>query len=581
MINLKDFQKLSEVQVNRLFEFIIEATLNDDFYAFISALFNSVKSGGFKPHWSFEYVCEYVEANLKGQIDTLLVSLPRGWGKSIVCSEFAPAWALLRDPTERIGCFSRAMTSDAMGWHDVSRRILNADLVQKYFPNCKIDPLNDEKRMFRTTKHGYRRVASCLASSVGSDLTFAVVDDPANQDHYRSKAQRQRLENFITASLLPALRTVQHPSEEMELENYEEWQSTQLTEWQYDILKKEEELLTKKLESEQRIVQKNPRLLFTMQRLYREDPINLFVKINEKMQENTDIKKSFHYLHIPAEFSETRKYVFLKPKNIGAKSYNPEHLCEAGTFLEAGTLSKNRILQIKESMPPAHFQAQMQQEPIDFSDGSILIAKNIEYANKHDWHTKSFMEVKKVLRYVCISVDPSGTEKGGDKFAIVVCGASFDGKFYMLENATLNSYSPIWVQVVKDLTERWKSEETGRRPPVIIESNYGGANTSSLLKQSYSDIQVINQPAIGSKLTRAYPISKYYLEGTEGTFLKYVPNKINHIHSYVDLKHKGWKELEEQWLHYNGDRSVGSPDVLDATCQGLKWIVGAMGGKIF
>jgi len=358
-----NLHELNAAQINFLNK-ALGMHYQDNFYDFVKDWFQEWRGVPFKPHYTTQYVCEYIELAIKGELERLIISLPRGWGKSIVVSEAAPAWALLRDPLERIGCFSRALTEDAKMWHENSMRILKADRTLKYFPNDVYKLTTESKMILRTKAGGYRKVGSCLSSSVGSDMTLAIIDDPADQEHFRSEAKRNRLQNFFTKSLLRAVRTTNYTESE---EYLGQLSATQSVEYE----------LTRILEKEtqhQRKSYKKPRIILTMQRLHTEDPVEMFININKEM-EAAGIETSFKYISIPAIHEDKTTYQF----PISKQTYT----AEANEYTLAGTLTKEVIEKAKIEMLPEDFEAQMQQNPI-IGQNILMQSSYFRYYNNED-----------------------------------------------------------------------------------------------------------------------------------------------------------------------------------------------------
>ena len=97
---------------------ILREYYKDNFYAFVQDVFKHYRGVPFKPHYTVQLLCEHIEYNIKGYFEWGIYNLPRGWGKSVIISELAPAWALLREPVERVACYSKKMSEDAKDWHD-------------------------------------------------------------------------------------------------------------------------------------------------------------------------------------------------------------------------------------------------------------------------------------------------------------------------------------------------------------------------------------------------------------------------------------------------------------------------------
>lgn len=367
----------------------------DNFYAFVSDWFLTWRNTDFKLHYTVQYLCEYLQATVQGDFERLLVSLPRGWGKSIIISEALPAWVLLRDPTERVGCFSRALTQDAKIWHEASVSILQNERTLKYFPDSNCRLASKSKLILRTKAGGYRKMSSCLSSSVGSDMTIAIIDDPADQEHYRSEAKRMRLQNFFTKSLLRAVRTTVYEDSEEYLS-----QLTSLQREEYDLMKK---LQNENLKAQ--VNAKKPRLILTMQRLHLEDPIAMFLKINENMK-NAGLKSSFNYIKVPAIHEERTEYHFPLSNTV--------HIANEGEYTLAGTLTREKINEAKVEMQVDDFNAQMQQNPT-ITQGCLMKGEDFLFYDD--------MDLKPRMNDIFITCDTATKTREQNDYSVMCCWA--------------------------------------------------------------------------------------------------------------------------------------------------------------
>ena len=344
---------------------ILREYYKDSFYAFVRDVFEHYRGVPFKPHYTVQLLCEHIEYNIKGNFEWGIYNLPRGWGKSVIISELAPAWALLREPVERVACYSKKMSEDAKDWHNKTHTALTCDFTSTFIEKNIVSSYN--KFVLRTNKGGYRRVASCLASSVGSDITLAIMDDPQGEDHITSQTKRSRLHNFFSNGLLRAIRTV----------DYSVMDSTkdmQLSSMQKEEL--EQYNITLALENEVRDQPKNAkaRLIVVMQRLFPKDFCNYIEEMIAEM-ERQGVSKPHTKLAIPAIHEEPKIYIF--PKS------NITYEAQANEFTLASTLTAQTILQAKAQMHSSSFQAQMQQNPVS-TQGQLIHASFFSYYKQDD-----------------------------------------------------------------------------------------------------------------------------------------------------------------------------------------------------
>lgn len=105
------------------------------------------------------------------------------------------------------------------------------------------------------------------------------------------------------------------------------------------------------------------------------------------------------------------------------------------------------------------------------------------------------------FRRIVVGVDPpAGTE--GDACGIVVCAAGHDGKFYVLEDASVAGLSPEgWARAVADAAARWRADR------VVAEANNGGAMVASCLYAADVGLPVKLVHASRGKVARAEPVA--------------------------------------------------------------------------
>ena len=378
----------------------------NSFYDFVKDWFKEWRGVDFKPHYTTQYVCEHIQLALQGDIERLIISLPRGWGNSIIVSEAAPVFALLNNPRERIGCFSRALTEDAKMWHENSIRILNAQRTLRYYPENQYRLSTESKIILRTQAGGYRKVGSCLASSVGSDMTLAIVDDPADQEHFRSEAKRNRLQNFFTKSLLRAVRTTDYTETNEYIEQLTDKQQTE-----YELTK----ILERETRS-QNTTHIKPRIILTMQRLHIEDPVAMFININKEM-EVAGLPTSFKYISIPSYHTEKKEYVF----PLSKQTYEAKE----GEYTLAGTLTKEVIEKAKIEMMQEDFESQMQQNPI-VGQNVLMQSSYFRYYNNEDLLNAKIFNI-------FITCDTANKTSNANDFSVMCCWGWNGKTLYLID----------------------------------------------------------------------------------------------------------------------------------------------------
>src|SRR5688500_12707643 len=62
----------------------------------------------FVDNWHIGIICEYLEALFSLQLQNLIIKIPPGHAKSLICSVFFPTWSWIKTPAMRFFCGSHA-----------------------------------------------------------------------------------------------------------------------------------------------------------------------------------------------------------------------------------------------------------------------------------------------------------------------------------------------------------------------------------------------------------------------------------------------------------------------------------------
>jgi len=139
--------------------------------------------------------------------------------------------------------------------------------------------------------------------------------------------------------------------------------------------------------------------------------------------------------------------------------------------------------------------------------------------------------------------------EGSDETGIVVAGATPDGHYYVLEDATMRGTPENWARKAVEMFRKWKCDR------VIGEANNGGDMIESLLRQVDATIPYKKVHASRGKKVRAEPVSAL----SEQLRLHFVGNN--------------FAELEDQLVTWEPD-SDKSPDRMDAMVWAISELMG-------
>lgn len=119
-------------------------------------------AGPFVDNWHVKLICDHLQAVFEGKVRNLLVNIPPGLGKSIICNVFFPAWAWTRKPKYRLlmATYGEELT---LRDSDDCRALIKSSWYQRLWGHVvKIREGGDNKRKFENTAGGWR-----LSTSVG------------------------------------------------------------------------------------------------------------------------------------------------------------------------------------------------------------------------------------------------------------------------------------------------------------------------------------------------------------------------------------------------------------------------------
>lgn len=153
--------------------------LRTDFSFFIKYAFKITDPNAKYLHnWHIDLMADYLLACQRREIKRLIINIPPRYMKSICVSVAFPAWLMGHDPTIRI--MASSYGKDLSLQHSADcLNLMKDDLYLKAFPKTILDPNQQAKAKFSTTKRGYRMATSSLARySTGAGGNFLIVDDP-------------------------------------------------------------------------------------------------------------------------------------------------------------------------------------------------------------------------------------------------------------------------------------------------------------------------------------------------------------------------------------------------------------------
>lgn len=166
------------------------------FLYFVEEFWSEIVNEEYITNWHIPYLCNELQIVAQRVFDSepseydLLVNVPPGTTKSLICTIFFPVWTWLNMPTAKT--ISGSYSSDLSRDHaELSRDIIRCDKFKKFFPEIRLRIDKDAKSNYKNTKGGAR-----LSTSVGSTVTgfhghFLIVDDPINPEKANSTTGKE------------------------------------------------------------------------------------------------------------------------------------------------------------------------------------------------------------------------------------------------------------------------------------------------------------------------------------------------------------------------------------------------------
>lgn len=144
----------------------------------------------FLPNWHLNLIAEHLEAISAGELVKLIVNVPPGTMKSLLCSVIWPVWDWIENPGRRFGTASHAQslaTRDSVK----SRRLIQSEWFQKTYGKIfQLTSDQNQKTRYENNRTGFRMALS-VGGATGERFHIRVADDPHNIDDIESDLIRE------------------------------------------------------------------------------------------------------------------------------------------------------------------------------------------------------------------------------------------------------------------------------------------------------------------------------------------------------------------------------------------------------
>jgi len=223
-------------------------------------------------------------------------------------------------------------------------------------------------------------------------------------------------------------------------------------------------------------------------------------------------------------------------------------IADAKTHVTRGSTYDNRA-----NLAPAFFEDIVSRYEGTRLGRQELNAELIDDVEGALW-TRDVLEANRVTNCpntvtIVIGVDPKVNAGADSETGIVVAAVGSDGKYYILDDASINDVPERWARQVVSTYHKWRADR------VVVERNQGGDMVAAMLRAVDANLPITEVYATKGKYTRAEPISAMYEQG-----------KVKHVGAFP--------KLEDQLCTWVPGED--SPDRLDA----MVWAVTNLIGRV-
>jgi predicted phage terminase large subunit-like protein len=188
-------------------------------YEFIQVFWNEIVEDEFKTNWHIEYLCKELEeiagrvGNREKKLYDLIINIPPGTTKTIVCSIMFPVWCWTKWPWMRFitGSYSSDLSLESA---EKSRDIMRSDKFALLYPNIFIKENKNTKSNYRIAIREVDEVGrkqrtifggGRFSTSVGGTITgfhghINIWDDPINPKQAVSESMLNTANNWVDQS---------------------------------------------------------------------------------------------------------------------------------------------------------------------------------------------------------------------------------------------------------------------------------------------------------------------------------------------------------------------------------------------
>lgn len=154
----------------------------------------------YDPSWLHDKIADALMRVERGDIKRLLITMPPRHGKSMLASQYFPAWYLGRNPTKEIimASYSGELASD---FGRKVRNLVDDPDYQACFPNVKLAEDSKAKNRWHTNKAGGYVAAGVGGAITGRGANIIIIDDPfKDREEAESQVIRDKVYDWYTST---------------------------------------------------------------------------------------------------------------------------------------------------------------------------------------------------------------------------------------------------------------------------------------------------------------------------------------------------------------------------------------------
>lgn len=141
--------------------------------------------------WHIDVIAEHLQAISRGELQNIIINIPPGMMKSLLCSVMWPVWDWIANPHRRFLTASYAQplaTRDALK----ARRLIQSQWYRdRWGDHFKLTGDQNQKTRYDNNRAGFRVALSVGGSVTGERGDVRILDDPHSADGIKSDAMRE------------------------------------------------------------------------------------------------------------------------------------------------------------------------------------------------------------------------------------------------------------------------------------------------------------------------------------------------------------------------------------------------------